>query len=140
MRFMMIVKGNENIDRAGPPPASLMEAIDDLTQEYTKNGKLVSFGGLYATADGFRVRSANGKLTKTDGPFTEAKEVIGGFSILDLASKDEAVAEAMKFMELHQRHWPEWEGETEVRRMFQEGEEAPWDQPASEANGTKGAS
>jgi len=129
MRFMMIVKGNEKIDRTAPPPAALMEAIDRMTQEYTKSGKLVSFGGLYATAEGFRVRNAKGKLTKTDGPFTEAKEVIGGFSILDLDSKEQAIEEATKFMEVHQRYWPEWEGETEVRRMYQEGEEAPWDQP-----------
>ena len=122
MRYMMIVKGNEKLDRSGPPPAAMMQAIGDLTDEYLKNGKLLSFGGLHETKEGFRVRSANGKLTTTDGPFTESKEVIGGFSILKLDSREEAIAEARKFMELHRRHWPEWEGEVEVRRMFEEGE------------------
>lgn len=122
MRYMMIVKGNEKIDRAGPPPAAMMKAIDDLIEEGTKSGKLVSFGGLHETKEGVRVRSANGKLTTTDGPFTESKEVIGGFTILKLDSREEAIAEAVKFMELHRIHWPEWEGEVEVRRMFEEGE------------------
>ena len=88
MRFMMMVKGPEN---AGMPPKALMDAIDKMIAEDTKSGKLVSFGGLYPTAAGFRVRSANGKISVTDGPFTEAKEVIGGFSIYELKSKEEAI-------------------------------------------------
>lgn len=122
MRYMMIVKGDERIDRAGPPPAAMMKAIGDLMEEYIQNGKLLSFGGLHETKEGFRVRSAHAKLTTTDGPFTESKEVIGGFSILKLESREEAIAEAVKFMELHRQHWPAWEGEVEVRRMFEEGE------------------
>jgi hypothetical protein len=122
MRYMMIVKGDENFDRSGPPPQALMDAIDKLGQEATKAGKMVSFGGLRRTADGARIRLTNGKMTITDGPFTESKEVIGGFSIMNLASKDEAIEEGRKFMELHRLHWPQWNGETEIRAMFEEGD------------------
>jgi hypothetical protein len=83
---------------------------------------MVSMGGLRHTADGARVRLTGGKLVTTDGPFTEAKEVLGGFSIMNLASKEEAIQEAVKFMELHRKYWPEWEGETEIRLMYEEGE------------------
>ncbi|HXT15338.1 MAG TPA: YciI family protein [Gemmatimonadaceae bacterium] len=122
MRFMMIVKGDESFDRSGPPPAALMAAIDQYGQDAAREGKLVSFGGLRRTAEGARVRITKGKIVTTDGPFTETKEVIGGFSVMNLASREEAIQEAIKFMELHRIHWPEWEGETEVRPMYEEGE------------------
>ena len=122
MRYMMIVKGDENLDRSGPPPQALMEAIGKLGEEAAKAGKMVSFGGLRRTADGVRIRLSNGKLTITDGPFTETKEVIGGFSIMNLNSKEEAIEEGRKFMELHRIHWPQWNGETEIRAMYEEGE------------------
>jgi hypothetical protein len=122
MRYMMIVKGDENLDRSGPPPQALMEAIGKLGEEATKAGKMISFGGLRRTADGARIRLSNGKLTITDGPFTETKEVIGGFSIMNLKSKEEAIEEGRKFMELHRIHWPQWSGETEIRAMYEEGE------------------
>ena len=57
-------------------------------------------------------------VTVTDGPFTEAKEVVGGYAQFELKSKEEAVKSAVRFMELHKKHWPGWEGETEVRQMF----------------------
>lgn len=122
MRYMMVVKGNETFDRSGPPPAALMEAVGKLVTDSASSGKLVSFGGLRPTADGARVRIRNGKLVVTDGPFTEAKEVIGGFTILNLTSKAEALEEARKFMQLHIDHWPGWEGETEIRAMYEDDE------------------
>ena len=54
----------------------------------------------------------------TDGPFTEAKEVVGGYAELELKSKEEAIEAAVNFMELHKKHWPGWEGETEIRQIF----------------------
>jgi hypothetical protein len=120
MRYMIIVTGPENLAAAGPPPASLMEAIDKLSEEGMKKGTLVSFGGLHPTASGARMRITNGKLITTDGPFTEAKEVIGGFTILNVASREEALAEARTFMELHRVHWPKWEGQIEIRRMYEQ--------------------
>jgi hypothetical protein len=120
MRYMFIVKGSENLAASGPPPAALFEAVDKLAQEAAKNGTMVSFGGLKPTSLGARLRITNGKIITTDGPFTESKEVIGGFSIFNLASKAEALEEARKFTELHRVHWPKWEGEIEIRQMYEE--------------------
>jgi hypothetical protein len=122
MRYMMIVRGSEDFSTSGPPPMELMEAIDKLGQEATKAGKMVSMGGLRPTATGAQIAIKNGKLITTDGPFTEAKEVIGGFTIMELGSKEEAIAEAQKFMELHRKLWPKWEGVTEVRPMYGEND------------------
>lgn len=118
MRYMFIVSGSENLAESGPPPAELFEVIEKLIEEETRSGKLVSFGGLHPTSSGARMRIVNGKIAATDGPFTEAKEVIGGFSIYNLASREEALAEARKFMELHRVHWPAWHGQVEIRQMY----------------------
>jgi hypothetical protein len=115
MRFMMIVKHSE---KQGPPPKALMDAITKISEEESKSGKMVGSGGLGPTALGARVRLSGGQVTVTDGPFTEAKEVVGGYAQFDLKSKAEAIEGAVRFMELHKKHWPGWEGETEVRQMF----------------------
>jgi hypothetical protein len=115
MKFMMIVKSAE---RSGPPPQELMEAIGKLSEEAAKAGTMVGSGGLGPTALGARVRLSGGKVTVTDGPFTEAKEIVGGYAQFELNSKQEAIDGAIKFMELHKKHWPGWEGETEIRQMF----------------------
>lgn len=112
---MTIVKSAEKF---GPPPQALMDEIARYGDQAVKAGKMLHTGGLYPSAMSARVRVAAGKVTVTDGPFTEAKEVVGGFAIFDLASKEEAIQVAREFMELHRKHWPGWEGETEVRPMF----------------------
>jgi hypothetical protein len=130
MRFMSIVKSSET-NRSTPPPQALMDAIARLGEEMTKAGKMVDMGGLLPTAvGGYRVRQSRGKLIATDGPFTEAKEVIGGYAIFNVQSKEEAIGLTMRFMELHKEHWPEWEGETELRQMF-DGPGCPDGQPCS---------
>ena len=115
MRFMMIVRHAET---QGLPPQQLMDAITKLVEEEVKAGTMLGTGGLGPTAQGARVRLAGGKVTVTDGPFTETKEVVGGYAQFELKSKEEAVKSAVRFMELHKKHWPGWEGETEVRQMF----------------------
>jgi len=115
MKFMMIVKSAE---RSGPPPQELMEAIGKLSEEAAKAGTMIGGGGLGPTALGARVRLSDGKVTVIDGPFTEAKEIVGGYAQFELNSKQEAIDGAIKFMELHKKHWPGWEGETEIRQMF----------------------
>jgi|SRR5690606_6243212 hypothetical protein len=119
MRYMMIVSSPEDSTAAGPRPAALIEAVEKLGEEAMRSGRLLYFGGLHSTASGTRIRSSGGRLVKTDGPFTESKEVIGGFSIFEVASMEEALAEAGKLMELHRIHWPAWEGEVEIRRMYE---------------------
>jgi len=115
MRFMMMVKHAEN---SGPPPKELMDAIAKLSEEAAKSGTMVASGGLAPTAMSTRVRVSGGQLTKIDGPFTEAKEVVGGYAVFELKSKEEALEGALRFMELHKKHWPGWEGETEIRQIF----------------------
>jgi hypothetical protein len=114
MRFMMIVKSVEN---SGPPPKQLMDAVSKIAEEATKAGEMIESGGLAPTATGSRVRLSGGKLTVTDGPFTEAKEVFGGYAVFELKSKKEAIEGAVRFMELHKQHWPGWEGVTEIRQL-----------------------
>ena len=115
MKFMMLVKHAEN---SGMPPQELMEAIGKLSAEAVKAGTMIASGGLAPTAQSTRVRVSGGQIQLIDGPFTEAKEVIGGYAQFELPSKEEALKGAVEFMELHRKHWPGWEGETEIRQMF----------------------
>jgi len=107
MRFMMIVKHAEN---QGHPPKALMDAIAKLAEEEVKAGTMLGSGGLGPTAQGARVRLSGGRVVVTDGPFTETNEVVGGYAQFELKSKEEAVRSAVRFMELHKKHWPGWEG------------------------------
>ncbi len=120
MRYLMFIRHSEKY-RETPPPGALMEAMGKFVEKSLKDGTLVDTGGLLPSKDGVRVRLAGGKLKVTDGPFTETKEVIGGWAILDCKTKEEAIRIATEFMELHRKHWPEFEGESEVRPMFEPG-------------------
>lgn len=122
MRFMMIVKHKE---AQGFPPKKLMEEIGKLAEADAKSGIMLGSGGLLPSAKGTSVRIAKGNITVTDGPFTEGKEIIGGYAQFELNSKEEAVQAAVKFMDLHKKYWPGWEGETEVREMMEPGDFAP---------------
>jgi hypothetical protein len=115
MRFMTMVKSSET---SGPPPKALMDAIAKLGEEGAKAGVMVEVGGLLPSVKGALVRVSGGKLTVTDGPFTEAKELVGGYAVYEVKSKDEAIEWTRRFMELHREHWKGWEGETEIRQMF----------------------
>ena len=121
MRYLCFVKMDES--QANPPKA-IMEAMDAHITEAAANGVFLDGGGLYGKADAVEFRVRAGKLTVTDGPYAEAKEVIGGWSICAFDSEEEARAEGVKMAELHMTHWPEWEGAIEIRRIS-EPEEAP---------------
>jgi hypothetical protein len=114
MRYMMIVKGPEDF---GDPPKALMDAIDR-SLVAGGPGAMIQGGGLEKSNVGAIVRISRGKVVVTDGPFTEAKEVIGGFAIFELPSREVAVQSARDFMQLHVTHWPGWEGVCEVREMM----------------------
>ena len=100
MKFMMLVKTHEN---AGMPPQELMEAIGKLSEESVKAGTMIGSGGLAPTAQSTRVRISGGEIQVIDGPFTESKEIIGGYAQFELPSKEEAVKGAVEFMELHRK-------------------------------------
>ena len=114
MKYLTFIRHSEKYREAGPP-AGLMDAMGKFVEKSLKDGTLVDTGGLLPSKDGVRVRLANGKITVTDGPFSESKEVVGGWAILKADSKAEAVRIAKEFMELHRKHWPGFEGESEVR-------------------------
>jgi hypothetical protein len=120
MKYLTFVRHSESY-RASPPPPALMEAMGQFVQKSRKEGTLVDTGGLLPSKDGIRVRLAGGKITVTDGPFSESKEIIGGWAILSAATKADAIRLATEFMELHHKHWPSFEGESEIRPMFDPG-------------------
>jgi hypothetical protein len=115
MRYMMLVR---NVAPPGPPPAAFLAAMGKMTAESAGNGTLLGggeFGGADASA---RVRLAGNKIEVSDGPFPEAKEVIGGYAILEYADKEAALTGCAEFLELHRQNWPAWEGEIEMRPIL----------------------
>lgn len=124
MRFMATVAMDENFP-AGPPPAELFAAIGALGEQGTKDGTLVETGGLLPSAAGAQIRVANGKVTVIDGPFTEAKELVGGYAIYELRSKEEAIEASRRFMQLHADLWPGVEATCDVRQIMDPGDFDP---------------
>lgn len=114
MRYFTFVRGREG---QGAPPPALEEAMGKFIGECLADGSLVQTGGLARSADAVRLRITRGKLTITDGPYAEAKEVIGGYAILEARSREDAIRIGTAFMKLHTDHWPEWEGESEIRQI-----------------------
>jgi hypothetical protein len=93
-----------------------------LAEREIKAGRMIDMGGLMPIGmAGARVRITDGKLSITDGPFVESKELIGGYAIFEFRDMDEAVAAAKEFMQLHLEHMPGWEGTCEVRLMATPG-------------------
>ena len=111
MRFMYIVTSPQ----AANPTPELLEAMHKLADREIKAGRMLDNGGLMPLAAGAQVRIADGKLSVVDGPFVEAKEIIGGYAIFELPGKDEALATAREFMQLHKDLMPGWEGTCELR-------------------------
>lgn len=114
MRFLVMVKMREDV---GDAPPALVEAMGRGMAETFASGAMVDAGGLFPTALSTEIRLRGGQVTVTDGPYAEAKEVAGGFSILEVPSQEEAVRLARRVAELHQEFWPGWEGSVEVRRI-----------------------
>jgi hypothetical protein len=113
MRFMMIYKPADTKDmEAGVPPTrQQMADMGKFIEEMAKSGALLLTDGLQPSSKGARVRLSGGKVTVTDGPFTETKELIAGFAIVQVKSKAEAVELAKRFLKLA------GDGESEIRQM-----------------------
>ena len=124
MRYMMFIRHSEDY-RNADVPASLYEEMGKFIEEATKSGNFVSGAGLQPSSAGARVRLKDRKITVTDGPFAETKEIVGGYAIMDAKTRDEALALARRFMDLHLKHWPTFEGECEVRPFEEEAQPAP---------------
>ena len=119
MRFMSMIKFDESLP-FGPPPPALFEAMGAFALEGAVNGTLVEQGGLGPSSMGAIVTLANGTITAVDGPFAEAKELIGGYAVIEVRSKEEAVELGRRLMQIHRDTWPGWEGSCEVRQLFQD--------------------
>lgn len=112
MQFLSMIRINENSGKH--PDERLMNDMGKLMQEMTEKGILVDTAGLKPTADGKRLRLRDGRITQTDGPFTETREVIGGYAILEAPSMAEALAATRRFLEVH---GDGWDVECEVRQI-----------------------
>ena len=123
MRYMMFIKHTESY-RQADVPAALYEEMGKFIEETAKNGNFVSGAGLQPSSAGSRVRLERGSITVIDGPFTETKEIVGGYAIMEAETYDEALALARRFMELHLTHWPAFEGECELRPFEEEAKPA----------------
>jgi len=124
MRFMMMVKADKNYEAGLPPDPKLMAAIGKLTEDMTKAGVVLDTGGLLPSSKGARVRVVGGKVSVIDGPFTEAKELVGGYAILQVKSKEEAIELGKGFMKVHADVLGHsYEGELEIRQMMDFGPE-----------------
>jgi len=114
MKYLMMIKHRESL-RNEAIPAGLMEAMGKLVEDGFGKGWLKDTAGLKPTTEGYRIRQEQRRLKITDGPFTETREVVGGYALIEAATDAEARALATRFMELHLTHWPEFVGECEVR-------------------------
>ena len=110
MRYLSMVWIDETSGQK--PSEQLMHDMGKLIEDWTRKGTLISTAGLRPTAEGARVRLRKGQLSTTDGPFTESKEVIGGYAILEAASLKDAVELTHRFLAIHGN---EWDIECEVR-------------------------
>jgi hypothetical protein len=109
MRFMLLYKPGHEAD--GPPPPEHMAEMGKFIEEMARAGVLIATDGLQPSSKGARVRISGGKFTVTDGPFTETKELIAGYAIIQVMSKEEAIEQAKRFLKLV------GEGESEIRLM-----------------------
>ena len=117
MRYISWVRSTKDF---GAPPQALMDEMGKAMEESVRNGVILEAGGMGTLREGgAKLTLTGGKIT--DGPYSEAKELVGGYVIQNLASYEEAVEGARWLLELHKEHWPEWEGYVEVRQMFVEG-------------------
>lgn len=112
MKYLSFIRCSESYRDSAPPPA-LMEAMGAFVEKTLKEGMLVDTGGLLPSKDGLRIRLANGKISVTDGPFTETKEVIGGYALLEAPSKEACIELCRKFLEVA------GDGTCEVHALYQ---------------------
>jgi hypothetical protein len=115
MRFMTLVKYDEN---GSPPSQAFLDALAQFRRAATAAGAMVECGGLQPSAKGSRLRLSRGSVSVTDGPFTETRELIGGYAIYETKSKQEAIEWISRFLGLHADFWPEWECEVEIRQIM----------------------
>ncbi len=126
MRFMVMMKADKDYEAGVPPSNELMAAIGKHTEDGIKAGVVLDTGGLFPSSMGARVHLAGGKMTVTDGPFAETKELVGGYAIIQAKSRAEAIELAKAFMKLHgDVLGHSYEGECEIRQLFDSPDVCP---------------
>ena len=120
MKFLCYTMGDDSVGFP-PPPPEMFEAMDKLIEEAVKAGIMVATGGLTLSATGVKVVNKGGKMTVIDGPFAEAKEIIGGFALIDVPSREDAIAWTQKFLAIA------GDGESTIRQYFGPDEPFPFD-------------
>ena len=113
MRFMAVLKADKDSEAGVPPSPELMAEMGKLMEEVTKAGVLLATEGLHPSAKGARVRLAGGRLTVTDGPFAEAKELIASYALFQVKSKEEAIEWTSRFLNVL------GEGECDLYQVFE---------------------
>lgn len=118
MRFMVIIKADDHFEAGEPPNPELAAAIGAHTAELMKAGVVLSVGGLFPSSRGARLRVGGGMIDVTDGPFAEAKELVGGFAIIQADSLAEAIRISRRFLQIHiDVLGPSYEADFEIRPM-----------------------
>jgi hypothetical protein len=119
MHFMMIVKATQDSEAGCAPKPELMAAIAKMAEDASQRGILLASGGLQPSSQGARIRVSRGRTALIDGPFAETKELVGGYAIFDLKSKEEAIEMGTRFMQVHADILgPSYEGELEIRPLM----------------------
>jgi hypothetical protein len=111
MRFMILVKANEQSEAGVLPSKELLAAMGRFNEEMVKAGVMLAGDGLQPSSKGARIKYSGGKRTVTDGPFTEAKELIAGYWVLEVSSKEEAIEWLSRA--------PFEDGEVEIRQVYE---------------------
>ncbi|MEU9555152.1 YciI family protein [Streptomyces fumanus] len=104
-RFLSLIRVNETDAPAEGPSPELMRRMGELLEEMTKAGVLLDTAGLTPTAQGTRVHYDGGRISVTDGPFTESKEVVGGYLMMQAKDRAEALEWTRRFLQVHEDHW-----------------------------------
>lgn len=119
MKFLMIVNADAQTKEGQPPNPKLLAAIGELGGKLMAAGKMLATGGLGFSHPGTRIRVNNGEMIFTDGPFTETKELIAGFALFELESREEAIELSKKFMQIHiDVMGPSFKGGMEIHEYF----------------------
>lgn len=122
MRFMIVVKGNAESEAGTPPDPKLMSVMVDYHEELAKAGVLLDASGLQPTSKGARIRFSGGRRTWIDGPFTESKEIIAGYTLIQVKSREEGIEWAKRFPA---PFGDDQECEIEIRQLFELDDFAP---------------
>jgi hypothetical protein len=119
MRFFCVSKSDEKTETGAPPDEAMLATMGEFVQEQMKDGVLLATDGLHPSTKGARIRVSRGKVTVTDGPFAEAKEVIASYALIQVKSKEEAIERVTRFLKIF------GEGEADIYQVYEASDLAP---------------